>query len=488
MQRRRLTSTPMSEVDHGKAERLARQARMAAKQKTQEVGAASVSSGGGRKSGSMLPLAAFVGVVGGVIFAVVEIRSHPDGALGQMYKDSWLETTLNNMRSDLDAVYMPASDALLMPYEAGPTYGEVPPGTPPPPLLVIDLEKTLIGSEYDAKYGWRHIKRPGLQRFLARMTQYYEVVIVSENEIGEVQLSIDPENQCHKHGPSTLEMRKEVMLKRLDLMNRDLARIILIDDSAEASSLFPRNTLLVKPFDDVHDTHDTTLDDLTLLLSAFVHEGIYDFRESLDRLGTHEAEEAVIEYKMRVAAAKDRERQKRERGLGLLLKGATRGDKASDSELLDEAAGSVLSKIVGAAPEDFAGGLSPGAKDKGALTAALATGAKGVIAPADARKESVKKKGSIFQWLEDSEAEKVRWVGRPNNSLHLFSPSLSIYISIALSLYISMYLSIYVFLSQVVVASFLKGQSLTIADHSVLSSFLVPVLLRHACSSSRCST
>ena len=166
LQRRRLTSTPMSEVDHGKAERLARQARMAAKQKTQEVGAASVSSGGGRKSGSMLPLAAFVGVVGGVIFAVVEIRSHPDGALGQMYKDSWLETTLNNMRSDLDAVYMPASDALLMPYEAGPTYGEVPPGTPPPPLLVIDLEKTLIGSEYDAKYGWRHIKRPGLQRFL----------------------------------------------------------------------------------------------------------------------------------------------------------------------------------------------------------------------------------------------------------------------------------------------------------------------------------
>lgn len=76
------------------------------------------------------------------------------------------------------------------------------------------------------------------------------------------------------------------MLKRLDLMNRDLSRIILIDDSGEASAMFPRNTLLVKPFTDVSDQSDTVLFDLVPLLQAFVHDGSQDFRDTIDDLGT----------------------------------------------------------------------------------------------------------------------------------------------------------------------------------------------------------
>ena len=47
----------------------------------------------------------------------------------------------------------------------------------------MDLEKTLIGSDHSAQYGWRHVKRPGLDQLLERLSSYYEIVIFSENEV-----------------------------------------------------------------------------------------------------------------------------------------------------------------------------------------------------------------------------------------------------------------------------------------------------------------
>ena len=47
----------------------------------------------------------------------------------------------------------------------------IPPDFPAPPCLVIDLESTLVCSTWDRKYGWRHAKRPGVDKFLALMAQ-----------------------------------------------------------------------------------------------------------------------------------------------------------------------------------------------------------------------------------------------------------------------------------------------------------------------------
>ena len=43
----------------------------------------------------------------------------------------------------------------------------VPPDTPQPMVLVLDLEDTLVKSTWDRRYGWRHAKRPGVDKFLA---------------------------------------------------------------------------------------------------------------------------------------------------------------------------------------------------------------------------------------------------------------------------------------------------------------------------------
>ena len=60
----------------------------------------------------------------------------------------------------------------------------VPPGTPCPPTLVLDLEGTLCTSTWDHKYGWRHAKRPGVEAFLREMSRYFELVVFTSNIAG----------------------------------------------------------------------------------------------------------------------------------------------------------------------------------------------------------------------------------------------------------------------------------------------------------------
>ena len=110
---------------------------------------------------------------------------------------------------------------------------DIPPGMPALPLLVLDLERTLIGSDFDLGSGWRHIKRPGLAKFIKSLAhQYYEIVIFSENDLmmlpEELFAAIDPDNVCHKFGANKAELRGTQVIKRLDIMNRDLSKIILI--------------------------------------------------------------------------------------------------------------------------------------------------------------------------------------------------------------------------------------------------------------------
>ena len=59
------------------------------------------------------------------------------------------------------------------------------PGMPAPPkTLVLNLQGTLIHSEYKLGIGFEIVKRPGLSVFLQQMSQHFEVVIFGEQENG----------------------------------------------------------------------------------------------------------------------------------------------------------------------------------------------------------------------------------------------------------------------------------------------------------------
>lgn len=126
--------------------------------------------------------------IAALVYANNEIQTNKNGFLGKLYYGSPLDQFLKYINSQtfgrLREVYYPATDKLLPDFVAGPFYGPLPPGALTPPLLVIDLEKTILGSVYDGKHGWRHARRPGLEKFLEQMRGYYEVALFSENDKG----------------------------------------------------------------------------------------------------------------------------------------------------------------------------------------------------------------------------------------------------------------------------------------------------------------
>eukprot|EP00392_Amoebophrya_sp_AT5.2_P016146 g16389.t1 len=204
-------------------------------------------------------------------------------------------------------------------------------------------------------------------------------------------------------GSPQCELRGEDLLKRLDYMNRDIARIILVDDSAASSKLFPKNTILVTPYEDVRDKRDTELLELGPLLAALgTLETMPDLRRSLDDLGhgTREAKELVVEYQMRVSAARMQEEQKRNRGLGKLLRSTVAQPASSskrpassnvDAEETPTPGKLSLSDIVG----DASGS---GAKEDKALQKLKEDMDKPPV---------VKKKGAMMSWFDRNEEEKA---------------------------------------------------------------------------------
>lgn len=135
--------------------------------------------------------------VGATAYVVYDIN-YNDGPLKRLYKGSFLERCINYILDPVGEIFLPAKDKLLPDWPDDPVYGNIPPGTPAPPLLVLDVEKTILGSEYDARHGWRFVKRPGLDKFLESMANYYEVVLFSERDMGFAEpifLAIDPQHR-----------------------------------------------------------------------------------------------------------------------------------------------------------------------------------------------------------------------------------------------------------------------------------------------------
>lgn len=84
----------------------------------------------------------------------------------------------------------PPVESLLLPRPP------MPPGYAPMKTLVLNLNGTLVHSEYKLGVGFEIVKRPGLSVFLQRMARNFEVVFFTDTEQGyvmEVAEALDPE-------------------------------------------------------------------------------------------------------------------------------------------------------------------------------------------------------------------------------------------------------------------------------------------------------
>ena len=202
----------------------------------------------------------------------------------------------------------------------------VPQDIPIPHTLVLDLENTLVSSSWDRKHGWRHAKRPGVDKFLRTMALYYEIVLYSPSIDGvadPVVTSLDKEGCImHRLYRDATHYTNGVHVKDLDKLNRDVKRIIVVDDDPEEVQFHPDNVLRVKPYTDPSDRTDNTLERITPFLLEIVREGYNDIPTLMRQYRGMDADQIADEQERRIQQVRyDRDRIS-QRGLSGLAAGA----------------------------------------------------------------------------------------------------------------------------------------------------------------------
>ncbi|KAJ0240702.1 Haloacid dehalogenase-like hydrolase [Hirschfeldia incana] len=147
--------------------------------------------------------------------------------------------------------------------------------------IVLDLDETLIHSsmekpevpfdfvvrpEIDGQMlTFFVIKRPGVDDFLKRIGEKYQIVVFTAGlrEYASLVLDkLDPERRVisrsfYRDACSEIDGR---LVKDLGLVAKDLRRVVIVDDNPNAYALQPENAFPIKPFcDDLSDVELTKL-------------------------------------------------------------------------------------------------------------------------------------------------------------------------------------------------------------------------------------
>lgn len=248
-----------------------------------------------------------------------------------------------------DQIARPSHEKLLPDWSQMPN---VPQDIPIPHTLVLDLENTLVSSTWDRKYGWRHAKRPGVDKFLHELAQYYEIVLYSPS----IDAVADPVvTHLDKHGCIMHRLYRDatyyhngVHVKDLRRLNRNVKRMIVIDDDAAEVAFNPENLIRVKPYTDPTDRTDTTLERLIPFLQEIARDGHDDIPTLLQQYRGMDADEIADEQERRIDQLRHHRQQVSSRGfMGGL---AQRAAKAARQNLPPPAEPAMASFGGGSAP------------------------------------------------------------------------------------------------------------------------------------------
>ncbi|XP_042479185.1 mitochondrial import inner membrane translocase subunit TIM50 [Macadamia integrifolia] len=149
--------------------------------------------------------------------------------------------------------------------------------------LVLDLNETLIYSDWKRDRGWRTFKRPGVDAFLEHLAQFYEIVVYSD----QLSMYVDPimerldKKGCVRYRLSRSATRYQdgVHYRDLSKLNRDPSRVLYVSGHAAESCLQPENCVPIKPWK--LESDDTALLDLIPFLEYVARHRPADIRPVL---------------------------------------------------------------------------------------------------------------------------------------------------------------------------------------------------------------
>ncbi|KAJ3449148.1 nuclear lim interactor-interacting factor-related [Anaeramoeba flamelloides] len=163
------------------------------------------------------------------------------------------------------------------------------------PTLCLDMDQTLIYASFEPLADYDFItqivgssdqmvyvkKRPHLESFLERCSELFEVVIYTASDPRYASPIIDKIDPTGKHIRHRLYrnccwgIKDTYFLKDLSILNRDISKVVLVDDSPISFLLNPENALRVLAFGaGTNKLKDFYSHDNELLRALFILENI----------------------------------------------------------------------------------------------------------------------------------------------------------------------------------------------------------------------
>lgn len=159
------------------------------------------------------------------------------------------------------------------------------------------------------------------------MAQYYEIVLYSPSIDGvadPVVTALDKDGCImHRLYRDATYYTNGVHVKDLNRLNRNVKRMIVLDDDPEEVQFNLENLIRVKPYTDPNDRDDNTLERITPFLVEIAREGYNDIPELLRQFHGMDADEIADEQDRRLLQLRMARQQQAQRGLGGLVRGVS---------------------------------------------------------------------------------------------------------------------------------------------------------------------
>ena len=164
-----------------------------------------------------------------------------------------------------------------------------------PKTLALNLSGTLIETDFVLGKGAILKRRPGLNQFLMKLSQLYEIILFSDDEymfMAQTIPKLDSRQQFFMgfFGRQCMVWHKGHYVKDLKYLNRDLRHIIVIDKTKDNVVKQPYNAIIIPEFHGEKEDNEL-LKLLPLLESTFLNKvdlaspEVKDVRKILQKLG-----------------------------------------------------------------------------------------------------------------------------------------------------------------------------------------------------------
>ncbi|KAK9839681.1 hypothetical protein WJX81_005792 [Elliptochloris bilobata] len=183
--------------------------------------------------------------------------------------------------------------------------------------LVLDLDDTLVHSDWTRGRGWRTFKRPGADDFIRQLAQYYELVVFTSQlptYADPILDRLDPNRYiAYRLYRDSTQYVGGRHCRDLTKLNRDPARVLLVSADPDAFHLQPENAIKLKKWK--LEADDTTLLDLLPFLEAVVRTNVPDVRKVVASYEGEEDVTAAFRTRMQQLQAQQAAQKKQRRGL-----------------------------------------------------------------------------------------------------------------------------------------------------------------------------